>query len=290
MRTVLRSFLISALLVAASVAVTGIAQAGVASFDLPVVMDAGQEVPPVDLPDAFGFGNVTYDSMTEELSWDLAYEDLSGPVASAHIHAGAAGVNGGVIVDLLTNSVDDGSSLVGSVMIDMGTASQIATGDTYVNLHTADNGSGEIRGQVQQRMDFLYEAGLDPDQETIAPTGDVDEARGTGTLSYDALTDTLTWNVEYSGLTGPAAAAHVHGPADFGEGAGVLVDIGGGGLDSPITGSSMAPTSGAVLAAILAGRTYFNVHTGENDAGEIRGQIQAILFADDFEGEGLDVL
>ena len=46
------------------------------------------------------------------------------------------------------------------------------------------------------------------------------DSKGTGTLSatYDTATKTLTWTVDYSGLTGPAIAAHFHGPAPAGNG------------------------------------------------------------------------
>jgi hypothetical protein len=39
---------------------------------------------------------------------------------------------------------------------------------------------------------------------------------GTVTASYDTATKQLTWDGTYSGLTGPATAAHFHGPADPG--------------------------------------------------------------------------
>ena len=264
--------------------------AGSTDFDAPVVMDATQSVPPIDLPDAFGFGSVTYDNSTSTLSWDLSYEGLTGAITLAHIHSGAAGDTGGVIVEILGNSIDDGESLVGSTTITPQVADEILTGDTYVNLHTMDNGGGEIRGQVQQRQDFFREAGLDPEQEGVMLIGDVSNARGTGTVTYDATADEISWFVEFSGLTGPATLAHIHGPAARGETNGVLQDIGGNGLDSPLVGSSGTPPSGDFLAALLAGRTYFNIHTDDNGGGEIRGQIEPIVFEDGFEDGDGDVV
>lgn len=256
-------------------------------FDYPVVMDAGQTVPPIALPDAFGFGNVTYDEGSGELTWTINYEALSGPLTVAHIHSGTAGNTGPVLVDLLgAGSTDNGSVITGSAMIDQNDAASIQSGQTYVNLHTMDNPGGEIRGQVGLREDFFLEAGLDPDQETVMLMGDVSAARGTGSVTFDAELDELSWSVEYSGLTSDTTVAHIHGPAAPGASAGVLVNIGTSGVDSPIVDSLLNPT-GDILAALLAQRTYFNIHTMMNQGGEIRGQLVPIIFENGFEGSGL---
>ena len=48
---------------------------------------------------------------------------------------------------------------------------------------------------------------------------------GTADIDYDAATKKLSWKLTYSGLTGPATAAHFHGPAEPGKNAGVAVAI-----------------------------------------------------------------
>src|SRR6201995_3629646 len=50
-------------------------------------------------------------------------------------------------------------------------------------------------------------------------------AKGTADIDYDAATKKLSWKVTYSGLSGPATAAHFHGPAAAGANAGVAVAI-----------------------------------------------------------------
>ena len=58
----------------------------------------------------------------------------------------------------------------------------------------------------------------------LAPgSGITSSGKGAATASLDTATKTLTWTVEYSGLSGPATAAHIHGPADPGADAGVVV-------------------------------------------------------------------
>jgi len=69
-------------------------------------------------------------------------------------------------------------------------------------------------------------------------------ATGMADINYDAASKKLTWKLTYSGLTGPATAAHFHGPAEPGKNAGVAV-----------------------------AKYYVNVHTAANPGGEIRGQV-----------------
>jgi hypothetical protein len=96
-------------------------------------------------------------------------------------------------------------------------------------------------------------------------------SKGTGTLTstYDTATKKLTWTVTFSGLSGPATAAHFHGPAAAGANAGVVVPQKDG-LTSPMKGE--ATLTDAQAADLQAGKWYFNIHTEANKGGEIRGQ------------------
>ena len=95
-------------------------------------------------------------------------------------------------------------------------------------------------------------------------------ATGSADVNYDAATKKLTWTVTYSGLTGPATAAHFHGPAEAGKNAGVKVPIANA-TSSPAEGSATLTDEQA--ADLLAGKYYINVHTAANPGGEIRGQV-----------------
>jgi hypothetical protein len=96
--------------------------------------------------------------------------------------------------------------------------------------------------------------------------------KGAATATLDTATKTLNWAVDYSGLSGPATAAHIHGPADPGANAGVLVPFTGD-LASPIKGSAVLTE--AQIAQLEAGKWYVNIHTAANKGGEIRGQLVA---------------
>ena len=93
---------------------------------------------------------------------------------------------------------------------------------------------------------------------------------GAATATLDTATNKLSWDVAYSGLTGPALAAHLHGPADPGQNAGVAVPLKV--TPSPITGSKVL--TAAQMADLEAGKYYLNIHTAANKGGEIRGQLQ----------------
>ncbi len=97
------------------------------------------------------------------------------------------------------------------------------------------------------------------------------DSAGSGALkaTLDTATKTFTYTATYSGLTGPALAAHFHGPAAPGVNAPPTVMITG--LDSPIKGT--ATLTDAQIADLEAGKWYFNVHTAAHKGGEIRGQV-----------------
>ena len=102
------------------------------------------------------------------------------------------------------------------------------------------------------------------------------DSKGTGTLTatYDTATKALAWTVEYSGLTGPATAAHFHGPAPAGKPAPIEVPLPAP-LDSPIKGS--ATLTDAEAKDLLDGLIYFNIHTAAHKPGEIRGQLEKAM-------------
>ena len=121
---------------------------------------------------------------------------------------------------------------------------------------------------------FAGQASAEKLKATLSGASEVpaNTSKGTGTVdaNYDAASKKLTWKLTYSGLTGPATAAHFHGPADAGKNAGVAVPIPNA-TSSPAEGS--ATLTDAQAADLLAGKYYVNVHTAANPGGEIRGQV-----------------
>lgn len=110
-------------------------------------------------------------------------------------------------------------------------------------------------------------ATLDGKSEVPATTT---SGTGTADLDYDAASKKLSWTVTYSGLSGPATAAHFHGPAEAGKNAGVAVAIPNA-TASPVKGEAVL--TDAQAADLLGGKYYINIHTAANPGGEIRGQV-----------------
>jgi hypothetical protein len=99
------------------------------------------------------------------------------------------------------------------------------------------------------------------------------ESKGTGKLdaSFDTSSKELKYTLTFDGLTGPATAAHFHGPATRSQSAGVIAPIGGANPTSPVSGSVTLTDDQA--KALKSGKIYVNVHTAANAGGEIRGQV-----------------
>jgi hypothetical protein len=101
------------------------------------------------------------------------------------------------------------------------------------------------------------------------------DSGGTGTadIAYDTESKELTWTIEYSGLSGPATAAHFHGPAPEGENAGVAVPIEV--AEGTMEGSATLTDEQATQ--LMEGMLYVNIHTEANKGGEIRGQVKEAM-------------
>lgn len=96
------------------------------------------------------------------------------------------------------------------------------------------------------------------------------EAVGEGSLSVEGMQ--LTYHISYSGLSGDATAAHIHGPADTTQPASVLIPLEGASGTSGVLSGTHTLTSNE-MAILFSGLAYVNIHTPANQGGEIRGQI-----------------
>lgn len=91
-------------------------------------------------------------------------------------------------------------------------------------------------------------------------------ATGTANITIDTDAKTVSWMVDYDGLSGDPIGAHIHGPAGDTENAPPMVTL------DPIKEGQSAITDEQVTA-IQDGKAYVNVHTDKNPDGEIRGQL-----------------
>jgi hypothetical protein len=88
-----------------------------------------------------------FDTDTKQLTYKLTFANLSGPAMMAHIH-GPAGrnENAGVITPLGDNNPT--SPISGTIMLNDEQVKELEAHRMYVNVHTAANPGGEIRGQL----------------------------------------------------------------------------------------------------------------------------------------------
>jgi hypothetical protein len=81
------------------------------------------------------------------LSWRLTFRGLTGAAGAAHIHRAKPGVAGPVVVALCGPCR---SGVRGTARLKARTVTALLTGGAYVNVHTAKNPAGEIRGQIRK--------------------------------------------------------------------------------------------------------------------------------------------
>lgn len=128
-------------------------QSLVALFE--ATLDGEQEMPPV-ASSGTGTGSVGV-TANDEFVVQVMASELTGPVTAAHIHMGAPGVAGDVVLNLTPHITEsDGMVRIDATVSEndfslqegMSALEALRSGNLYFNLHTALNPAGEIRGQL----------------------------------------------------------------------------------------------------------------------------------------------
>ena len=238
-------------------------------------LNGAQEVPAVNTT-ATGVGSFKLNALGTELNFNVLVAGLSGPIQAAHFHNAARGVNGGV-VRAITNDFT-GNTATGiwkasdTQALSPALVAELLAGKIYVNIHTAANPGGEIRGQVGSGSELVFLAALNSSQEVPANNS---KATGGGRFVLSADKTQLSYTVKIANLSGPIQAAHFHNAA-AGTNGPVVRNISF--TDTSATGvwaasDASQPLTPALVAELLAGKIYVNVHTAANPGGEIRGQV-----------------
>jgi carbon monoxide dehydrogenase subunit G len=234
------------------------------------VLSGAEEVPAVTTA-ATGTGNITVNLGTGALSGSVTFTGLSSNATLAHIHAGAAGANGGVVIGLTGGA--GGTS--GTWTIPAGTVmtaedlNSLITDGLYFNIHSVNNGGGEIRGQIKYRTAFTPT--LTGAQE-VPPV--VTAGTGAANLSINPATGAVSGTVTFSGLSSNATLAHIHeGAAGANGGVAIGLTGGAGGTSGTWTVPAGSTLTTAQLNLLRADGLYLNLHSVNNGGGEIRGQL-----------------
>ena len=239
---------------------------------LSVVLD-GASVRPIPVP-SNGSGLSILRLEGDELRFDVSYRDLSGTALSAQLHGSArASAKTNSILDLTPyngGAWGTEGTLAGMVRLNTNQVIAARTGLLYLDLQTAQSPEGEIRGQL---VPSLMQSILDPAREVPAlPFPGVGNGVGVLIVSHK----TLSLGVGYRSLLKSATLAHIHGPATTSQSAQPIVNLellNGPGFGSSGTLVGTVNTTPALIAALVDGLTYLNVHTLAYPGGEIRGQI-----------------
>ena len=133
-------------------------------------LSGAEEVPPINTA---GTGAYEMTIQPGTITFSLTFSGLSSPLAVAHLHFGQANVAGGVMIHLcggggqpacpattegtitgtITAANVTGPSLQGIAPGDLDSALEaVRDGLSYANMHTANFGGGEIRGQIRRGL------------------------------------------------------------------------------------------------------------------------------------------
>jgi hypothetical protein len=140
-----RKLVLFALAVSTALVLTAVSFGASRGMGWSATLTAAQEIPKqaVKVPAAKGAFHATLSGKT--LSWKLTFSHLSGRALQAHIHLGAMGKAGNVLVPLCAPCK---SGMTGKAKVTAAMIKDVGKHLLYVNVHTAKNPNGEIRGQV----------------------------------------------------------------------------------------------------------------------------------------------
>jgi hypothetical protein len=242
-------------------------------------LNGANEVPGPGDPDGFGQAFVRLSS--DRICFALEWSDIGQPTRG-HIHVGAAGVAGAIVVpffESLPGSLPDAmASARGCVTADPALIAQIRAnpGNYYVNLHDATFPAGAIRGQLRRgggdiSVPRQLTANLSGANEV--PAGDPD---GRGKAFVSARGDKVCFAVTWEGIAQPAAG-HIHRGAKGVNGPVVVGLPVFDGLPPSFNGVDGCVSADPGLVDEIRHNPsgfYVNLHTPDFQDGAIRGQLK----------------
>lgn len=229
---------------------------------------------------AHGYAHIVLNEEENAIAYTVVGWKTTGTPTMAHFHTGARRVNGPPVknLTLMNGTVDVGSWTTSDAQqpLTQEFINDLKAGRLYVNIHTASNPGGEIRGQF-----FMPEAfGTVASAEDEIPDPGKDslmDGRAIGIFVHDALNNTLFYRATATNLKSPVTAAHIHngvpgvaGPPVKNTNVDPLL-LTTSGFWTPEDASQ--PFTAEQLNNLRTGQFYWNIHTQNHAPGQLRGQI-----------------
>jgi len=230
-----------------------------------ITMTGNVESPAGD-PVATGTATVRLRAGQGQVCYRVSADNLGGAAVAMHIHKGAAGAAGPVVIPLATPNAD--GKAAGCAGVSRALVGQILASPAgyYLNVHTAAFPGGAVRGQLTGT------SAADAGTTISLDLKGTSEPAATGTAVLRILSGQVCYRLHAANVTLPTTAAHIHKGA-AGVNGPVVVPFTAPGADGNSSGCTTADPS--LISDILANRAgyYVNVHTKEHPAGAIRSQL-----------------
>jgi hypothetical protein len=224
----------------------------------------GEAETPAGDPVATGSATFRLRAGQGQICYQLSGTNLPA-AAAAHIHRGAAGAAGPVVVPLKTPNAAGKASGCATAARSIVASILKSPASFYANVHTTEFADGAIRGQLAGSSEsaFGWIAAVDLKGSTEP------NAKGTAVVRIRTDAGQVCYRLHAENITLPAVAAHIHrgGPTANGP---VVVPFNAPGANGNSDGCASA--AAALIDEIIAGPAgfYVNVHTTEHPAGAMR--------------------
>ena len=240
------------------------------TLSLNVSLDSIQPVsqPVVDSASATGNANLTIDQDNLTLSGSVTISDASSTINNVQIHNGFAGTKGSSVLSLVQGANNNVWNVPNDAVLLNTQLDSLLAGGMYIAVHTQNNPTGELRGQISGSDTQVILVPLSGDNQVPPVTS---SASGTGYLTVNTVSGDIVANVNLDNLDVTVAHIHQAFAGNSGDFVVPLTTLKNGEV-TEITETSDTLESGE-LAALLRGEMYFNIHSEANGSGEIRGQI-----------------
>jgi hypothetical protein len=162
------------------------------------------------------------------------------------------------------------------------------TDPAWINVLTTSNRNFTVPREAQSALYRLQSDSTNtvlPYTAFLTATSEVPAtaSSGIGMAALSLEGSNLTYYVTFSGLTGPATAAHIHAAATTTTSAGVMIGFSPPAATSGTFSGKLTMTADQITN-MVNGLCYINIHTPANGGGEIRGQIVPLQITAPMDG------